>query len=214
MANRMVNRFNVPALAVSFGEEIITGSMRSTRGCDLQTLLRQCADLFQDWGGHDFAAGFSMKKSNWEPFLERLATAAGTIELAEDGDRETVSIDAELPQSYLGPDILKLLDRFEPFGEENGPLNFLARDLKVIDISFMGKTEAKHVKLTLDAGKHKWPAVYWQAAEKVNRDFSLNDRVDLVFTLNRNWFNGAETPQMIVTDLRRSGKTADTAPRA
>jgi single-stranded-DNA-specific exonuclease len=68
----------------------------------------------------------------------------------------------------------------------------------------IGKPEAKHVKLTLDTGKNKWPALYWQAAEKVKRDFDMGDTVDLVFNLNRNWFNGQETPQMIVTDLRRS----------
>ena len=68
----------------------------------------------------------------------------------------------------------------------------------------MGKTEAKHVKLTLDAGKHKWPAVYWQAAEKVKREFDLGDQVDLVFRINRNWFKGNETPQLLVSDLKRS----------
>ncbi|MDR1950483.1 MAG: single-stranded-DNA-specific exonuclease RecJ, partial [Spirochaetaceae bacterium] len=73
------------------------------------------------------------------------------------------------------------------------------------ELSFMGKSDSRHVKLTLDAGKHKWPAVYWQAAEKVKREFDLHDTVDAVFTFNRNWFNGVETPQIIVTDLRRSG---------
>jgi single-stranded-DNA-specific exonuclease len=58
--------------------------------------------------------------------------------------------------------------------------------------------------LILNTGKHKWPAVYWQAAERVKRDFDLEDKVDLVFTLSRNWFNGMETPQLIITDLRRS----------
>jgi single-stranded-DNA-specific exonuclease len=68
----------------------------------------------------------------------------------------------------------------------------------------MGKTEAKHVKLLLDTGKHKWPAVYWQAADKVKKDFDLEDSVDLVFNMSRNWFNGTETPQLIVTDLKRA----------
>jgi single-stranded-DNA-specific exonuclease len=203
MANRLISRFRVPALVVSFGEDIAVGSLRSTRGWDLRGLLERNADLFLDWGGHDFAAGFSMQKSNWERFLERLKIAARSIELAEEED--TVTVDAELPHSYLTPDIFKLIDRFEPYGEENGVLTFISRGLKVTDLSFMGKSDAKHVKLTLDTGKNKWPAVYWQAAEKVKREFDLNDTVDLVFTFNRNWFNGTETPQIIVTDLRRSG---------
>jgi single-stranded-DNA-specific exonuclease len=204
MANRLVGRFKVPALVVSFGEEIITGSLRSVKGYDLRSLLEQCADLFIDWGGHNYAAGFSMTKTNWNPFLDRLKNVAAAMELAAGEDEERLLIDAELPQDYLTPDIFKLVDRFEPYGEENDPLTFMARGLKVSEISFMGKTEAKHVKLILNTGKHKWPAVYWQAAERVKRDFDLEDRVDLVFTLSRNWFNGMETPQLIISDLRRS----------
>jgi single-stranded-DNA-specific exonuclease len=58
----------------------------------------------------------------------------------------------------------------------------------------------------VDTGKHKWPAVYWQAAERVNRDFGLGDTVDLVFRVTRNWFNGKESPQLVVNDLKRSGE--------
>jgi single-stranded-DNA-specific exonuclease len=58
------------------------------------------------------------------------------------------------------------------------------------------------VKLTLDTGKFKWPAVYWNAADKINVDFKMGDEVDLVYRVNRNWFNGAETPQLMVEDLR------------
>jgi single-stranded-DNA-specific exonuclease len=208
MANRLVNRFKVPALVLSLGEDTATASLRSTRGYDLQAFLAQCSDLFIDSGGHTFAAGFSMARANWEPFLERLEYIVENIELGEETDEETVTVDAEFtagrtPQ-FLTTGLFELVDRFEPYGEENSPLSFLARGLKVTDISLMGKPEAKHVKLTLDTGKVKWPAVYWQAVDKIKRDFDRNDTVDLVFTLNRNWFNGSETPQLIVTDLKRS----------
>jgi single-stranded-DNA-specific exonuclease len=204
MANKLINLFKVPALVITIGEETIVGSLRSARGYDLRGLLEQCADLFIDWGGHTFAAGFSMKAENWEAFLTRLQTVIHTIELSEDSGEEIVNIDAELPHAYMTPDIFKLIDRFEPYGELNETLTFMARGLKIKDISLMGKTEAVHVKLSLEAGKHIWPAVYWQAAEKVKKDFDLHDTVDLVFKINRNWYNGTETPQLIISDLRRS----------
>jgi single-stranded-DNA-specific exonuclease len=204
MANRLVNRFKVPALVAAFGEDTATGSLRSVRNYGLRSLLVRCADLFIDWGGHDFAAGFSMVKANWEPFLERLKDIIEVMELDKETDGETLSVDAELPPSYLVPEIFEVADRFEPYGEENEPLTFMTRGLKVTDINLMGKTEARHVKLTLDTGKYKWPAIYWNAADKVKQDFDCEDRVDLVFTLSRNWFNGTETPQLMVTDLRRS----------
>jgi single-stranded-DNA-specific exonuclease len=141
----------------------------------------------------------------WNEFLGRLKNLSASMETGRDEDEGLVSVDAELPLSYLtGEKIFETVDRFEPYGEQNGPLTFLAKGLKVTDLNLIGRPEAKHVKLTLDAGKTKWPALYWQAAEKVKRDFDMGDTVDLVFTLNRNWFNGQETPQMIVVDLKRS----------
>ena len=204
MANRLVSRFKVPSMVISFSEKVCTGSIRSVKGYDITPLLEQFADLFIDWGGHDYAGGFSLERHLWDQFLSRLKTASRAIELSKIDLEETVIVDAELPHSYLTPDILKITDSFEPYGEGNDPLTFLSRHLKITDIIFMGKNDAKHVKLTLDAGKHKWPAIYWQAADKVKRDFDLNDYVDLVYRISRNRFNGVETPQMIITDLKRS----------
>lgn len=203
-ANRLSSHFKLPSLVVSFNDGIATGSLRSARGYDLQGILEQCADLFIDWGGHGYAAGFSMDRANWDAFLERLRTAAKTIEFsAPKSDAETIYIDAELPLSYLNPDIFKVIDTFQPYGKDNKELMFLSRGLKVIDIGFIGRLETRHVKLTLDAGRYKWAAVYWNAAEKVDKDFTLNDVVDAVFKIERNWFKGNEIPQICVHDLQR-----------
>ncbi|MDR1285996.1 MAG: single-stranded-DNA-specific exonuclease RecJ [Treponema sp.] len=205
LAQRLARYFRVPAMVVSAGKDICTGSLRSMRDYDIRSLLEQYEDFFIDWGGHTFAAGFSMEKSKWDLFIARISVKAKAIELAEDSGGETVVIDAELPGSYLTPGIFDLVDRFEPYGEQNRPLTFLARRLLVRDIGFMGKEEAKHVKMTLDTGKHKWPAVYWEAAGKVEKEFGRDDTVDLVFNLSRDWFKGIETPRITVTDLKRSG---------
>ena len=203
MANRLLGRFKIPSMVASFGPDVITASLRSMRGYDLRLLLEPCSGLFLDWGGHDCAAGLSIDEGNWASFIERLKGAANEIILPEGEDAETLIIDAELPLSFLTKDIYNLLDLFEPYGEGNEPLCFMAKNLKITDLSLMGKPESKHVKLTLDTGRNKWPAVYWQAAEKVKLDFDLGDKVDLVFRITRNWFKGAETPQLVVHDLRR-----------
>jgi single-stranded-DNA-specific exonuclease len=61
------------------------------------------------------------------------------------------------------------------------------------------------LRLSLQCGKHKWPAVYWNAAEHYGSRFALNDSVDAVFTLSRNFFNGNENIQMTIMDMARSG---------
>jgi len=207
MAQRASRNLNVPAIAVSIGDEICTGSVRTARGYNVCSLLEQCSDLFIDSGGHQAAGGFSMVMENWDSFLERLKDVSQTIEFEEDEeDEESIQIDAELPHEYLSPEILKLVDRFEPYGKENEPLVFMAKKLAVKEINFIGKPEAKHVKMTLDAGKYKWPALYWQSAERViNKEFGVNDKVDIVFNLTRDYFRGNETPQMMILDLKISG---------
>jgi single-stranded-DNA-specific exonuclease len=206
MAQRASRQFNVPAMAISIGEEICTGSLRSARGYNVCALLEQCSDLFIDSGGHKAAGGFSMVMENWDLFLARLKTVTANIEFEEEQDEEIIQIDAELPHEYLSPDILKLIDRFEPYGKENDQLSFMAKKLVVREINFIGKPETKHVKMTLDAGKYKWPALYWQSADRVlNGEFGVNDKVDIVFNIARDYFKGNETPQMMVTDLRKSG---------
>jgi single-stranded-DNA-specific exonuclease len=59
--------------------------------------------------------------------------------------------------------------------------------------------------MTLDAGKYKWPALYWQSADRVlNKEFGINDTIDIVFNVTRNYYKGNETPQMMILDLRRN----------
>jgi single-stranded-DNA-specific exonuclease len=206
MAQRASRNLNVPAIAVSIGDEICTGSVRTARGYNICSLLEQCSDLFIDSGGHQAAGGFSMVMKNWDSFLERLKDVSQTIEFKEEEkDEESIQIDAELPHEYLSPEILKLVDRFEPYGKDNDPLIFMAKKLAIKEINFIGKPEAKHLKMTLDAGKYKWPALYWQSAERViNKEFGVNDKVDIVFNLSRDYFRGNETPQMMIMDLKVS----------
>ena len=213
IASRLSDRFKTPSLAASTNGDRIKGSLRSARDYDLSFMLEQCADLFLRYGGHDFAAGFDMEKSNWETLQKRLKTIAANMEFKVPAEK-ALEIDAEIPLAYLSKEeddpkargkkdlyLLQLADRFGPYGEKNRPLLFLSRGLKIIDIMLMGN-ELKHVKLTLDTGKFKWPAIYWNAAEKVKVEFDKGDNVDLVYTVSRNWFNGTATPQIIVKDLQ------------
>jgi single-stranded-DNA-specific exonuclease len=180
IASRLVSRFNVPSLVISFSGDSVKGSLRSARDYDLGFLLEQCADIFLRYGGHDFAAGFSMERSRLDEFFERLRSICGNMELKPEGG-DAYELDAEIPLSYLSKYeekpkqkdkkdlyVLALTENFEPTGEQNRPLLFLSRGLKVSDIQLMGKDELKHVKLTLDTGKNpprdlRWIGVYWSA---------------------------------------------------
>ncbi|MDR2953427.1 MAG: single-stranded-DNA-specific exonuclease RecJ, partial [Treponema sp.] len=205
IAQRAARHFNVPAIIVSQNQELYSGSVRQARGYNICALLEQCGDLFIDYGGHQAAGGFSLAAQNWDTFTERLKKLSCAVEFEEEEDSQSIRVDAELPLDYLTPDLLKLISRFEPYGKDNETLVFMARKLVVKEINLIGK-ESKHVKMILDAGKHKWPALYWQNADRVaNKEFGINDKVDIVFNLSRDYYRGNETPQIMIADLIKSG---------
>jgi len=116
-----------------------------------------------------------------------------------------LDVDADLPKDYLKPDLLALIDRLEPYGEGCRPLVFTCKGLPILTLDLVGKTGAQHVRLTLDGGTHKWPAIYWNALERLeNGDFAAGDKVDAAFQISRNYFQGQDKPQLTILDLVRS----------
>lgn len=204
IAARLVNYFNAPAIVVAYlAENRAVGSLRSDARLNVKGFLEQSSDLFIDFGGHDYAAGFSITLENLETFTRRLPELAQNLEPSEPASR-VFEIDAELPLKYMNPELTKVVESFEPYGEGCPPLLFLARGVTVTGVDLVGRREQNHVRMLLDAGPHKWPAVYWNAAERVGRDFSSSDRVDIVFRLGRNYFQNRESLQLTILDMKRS----------
>ena len=204
LAAQLVKVFEVPSIAITILEDgTAVGSVRSTRGFDVTPMLDSCGELFLNHGGHNYAAGFSLNKENLDALLQHFLEYTAVIEL-EDNQDTTLQTDAEIPHDYLTPNLLKTIDLFEPYGEGNPQLLFFSRKLKIVSADIIGKGEKKHLKLVLAGGKHKWPALFWNAAERLGRDFSLGDSIDVVYHLERNLFNGMETAQMIVQEVERS----------
>ena len=145
-----------------------------------------------------------MPKENVNPFIEKLKKLSVLIEFSETSE-EVINIDAQLPHNYLSPDILKIVDLFEPYGESNASLNFFTDKVKIVDANLIG-TDKTHLKLTILCGGTKWPALYWNASEKIKRDFDIGDTVDINYEVSRNIFNGMENTQITIVDLCKSGE--------
>ncbi len=203
IASRLVGYFSVPAIVIAYIDNNLVGSMRSINGFKVKEFLSRFSPLFIDYGGHDYAAGFSLKESNLEKFLFSVKNEARKMEVFQRPE-EMLSIDAELPLKYLEPELIKTVELFEPYGEGNPPLVFLARGLTVVSIDIIGKSDHQHARLLLDSGRYKWPGIFWRAAERVGVDFSNGDTVDVVFRLGRNYFQNTESLQLTILDIRRS----------
>jgi single-stranded-DNA-specific exonuclease len=202
IAARLANYFSVPVAVVALLENKAVGSLRSAGGFDVREFLEGCSDLFMDYGGHDCAAGFSMEPGNYPRFRERAAELVDRLEFPG-AVEEPLVIDAELPVSYMTPKLTQVVDLFEPYGEGNRPLIFLVRGVRIATIDVVGRKEPVHLRLLVDTGTTKWPAVYWNAAHRVGTDFNVGDRVDVVFRLGRNYFQNTETLQLTILDIGR-----------
>lgn len=203
LAGRLVSTYNVPAMTVTIVDGIAIGSMRSCRDYDVTQFLNKMDDLFINHGGHNFAAGFSFKRERLAEFEERIKTLSSEIKLGDTKDTGG-DIDAEIPAQYLTPVLLDISDRFEPYGEENPQLLFMAKNIRVASGQRMGKGEKMHLKITVDCGKYKWPCIFWNEGERLGRDFNVGDRVDFIFRVERNVFNRIETPQINLVDIKKS----------
>ena len=202
LATRLVKYFNTTTAVLAFMNDKAVGSLRGDGSFKVSALLTHCAELFQDWGGHDYAAGFNMELGNFPRFKQMVQDYLETIKI-EETEEETIEIDAELPLSYMTPELIEKVEFFEPYGQGNSPLVFLLKGAKIAELSLVGKTEKQHVRMLVDTGKFKWPGVFWNASERVGRDFSLDDTVDLLFRLGRNYFQNTETLQLTILDIQK-----------
>jgi len=212
LASRFLKKYNKPCLVVAhLDNDRVTGSMRSPSDFDTRAFLSLFGDLFLDYGGHFCAGGFSMEKENLPEFKKRISQTIDAMEEVDESE-QSIRIDVELPPEYLNPNLIKLVEAFEPYGEGNPPLQFYIRNAKVEEVQFLNRSKSEgpgHVKLQVAYGKYRWPAVYWGAADLVGTEFSKDDDIDMVFRLGRNYFRNNETLQLTVVALRRHESTIE-----
>jgi len=202
LANRLLASFKVPAVVVSEMAEKATGSLRCPKGFDVPGFFAGFGDFFTDYGGHDCAAGFTMALERLPEFGEKLGEIVARLGPVE-AEEKSLAIDAEVPAAYLTPQLWSVVELFSPYGEANPPLLFLTRGMRIESAEVFGRKASVHLKMLLGAGSHKWPAIVWNGSERWNRDFTLFDRVDVVYKLRKSSFNNAETLEMIVVDVRK-----------
>ena len=146
-AGRLCERFHLPAIALSLRDGTATGSCRSIPGVNIYRMLSACADLLEHFGGHEQAAGLTLKEETLPLLRERLEKV-----ISESAPEETflpaMEYDLTVPFRTWTPKALELLDRLEPTGCGNPPPLFLLKDAEVQSIRRVGR-DGSHLKLTV-----------------------------------------------------------------
>jgi single-stranded-DNA-specific exonuclease len=199
VAGRLTETHYRPAVVVEQGEEISKGSCRSIPEFDVTAALDECSDLLLRHGGHPAAAGFRVSTDQLDVLLRRLSEIAerqlGGLVLAP-----TLEIDAEVSLGEMNWETLGWLAQLEPTGYGNPAPLFLSRGVALSDAKPVGR-EDKHLKLTLATEQEPRDAIAFGMGDRLGE---LGPRVDLVYYLEANEWNGSRNLQLNVQDLRAS----------
>ncbi|MFI5396883.1 MAG: single-stranded-DNA-specific exonuclease RecJ [Candidatus Binatia bacterium] len=199
VASRLVERFYRPTvlLAISSDTGIARGSGRSIRGLNLHEAFKACRHSLEGFGGHRMAAGLSIRQEQIPAFAEQFEAAVRAATRPQDFVPET-TIDAELTLAEVGDGLLEELDRLEPHGPSNPEPVFLSRNVTVLSRRTVG---ANHLKVSLRDGSRTLSAIGFGMAEASIADGAA---LDILFSPERNEWNGTTSIQLRLRDLRRA----------
>jgi single-stranded-DNA-specific exonuclease len=197
VAGRLCEAYGRPVLVITKIKNEIKGSGRSIDEFNIMKAIEQASRYLEKFGGHAAACGFTLKNPEaLEKFSKEMKKIAGKalakIELAA-----KILIEAEIDLLDINDELLEELEKFEPFGEDNDKPKFLSKGMQIMDKMNMGAS-AQHIKFRFGS---IW-AVAFSQAENL-KEFKIGDKVDAVYYLEFNEFNGRRAPQMKIVDIKK-----------
>ena len=200
VAGKLMQKYNRPAIAVSIDnkENMAKGSARSIKGISIIKMLQEVDHLFMKLGGHDMAAGFSIKTENIEK-LKKILNEKFTID--EKLLTPQVDIEMEIEHDLINLELFNALSTFHPFGVDNSEPIFLTKNVRIVSFEKFGKENA-HLKLFLNTNNNKkFTAVMWNAPFELSQNIGFEQLADLVFSLGKNEWNGNTYLDIKIKDI-------------
>ena len=200
VASQLLERYYRPVFVLAVKGDEAHGSGRCIEGMNLADSLNACSDLLVKHGGHQAAAGLTIKTENIDKFADRFDQYARE-HLCDEDLEPKLKLDLEVQSSYLTLQAVEDLQLLEPFGEENSPPHLALRNLRLQKPpTIMGK-EKNHLKLFVTDGEETLEAVGWGMADHFIALKNKNIRLDLAFEPEINEWNNSRRVQLKISDL-------------
>jgi single-stranded-DNA-specific exonuclease len=196
-ASRLAETHSRPAMVGIIQEDVFRASLRSGPEFDIHAALQNSSSLFEKFGGHARAGGFTAAAADLEQIIAELTDYASTS--SAEPVIESLEIDAEIDFSRVGIPLKKFLDELAPFGEANPTPLFLTRGLMPMEVKAVGAT-GDHLKLALDGGSRTMKAIGFG----MGRATLGSGLVDAVYSLKMNYWRGRESLELSLVDIRPS----------
>ena len=207
VASRLTELYYKPAVVLSQSNGLATGSARSVQGFDIYAAVNSCRDLLENFGGHPYAVGLSLKEENIPEFTRRFEDFVAATILPTQLEPH-LDIDAELDFADITPELISFLKKFNPFGPGNQKPVFCTRNVFDFGTSKLVGKNLEHIKLELEdnSTSHVINAIAFNMAQYFEHIHS-HKPIDICYTIEQNKRNGGhESIQLMIRDIRPSEK--------
>ena len=205
VASRLIETYYRPTLVFTKSGDKYAASARSVKGFDVYNALDTCSEHLEQFGGHMYAAGMTLKAENYLLFKEAFEKCVQETIHPEMRTPE-IEIDAEINFSDITPKFIRILKQFEPFGPQNMTPVFMTTDVKDTGYAKTLGSEDEHLRLFAKQNNSEGiAAIGFGLGKKL--DITKNQNTfQLAYTIAENEWNGNVTTQLMLKDIRTNGK--------
>ncbi len=198
VSSKITEKYYKPSAVLSIGDDgCAKASGRSIKGFNIFDALSECSEYLLKFGGHELAAGFSLKSEDIDTFRKKINQYSESI-MTEEILTPKLMIDSEISVSDINHSLIGELKILEPYGIGNKTPVFSIEDVNVKSIR--QSQSGKHAFVGYEKGKTYVDSPAFNLVEKTS-EYSSGDIVSIAGNLNINSFRGVDSPQFIVKDI-------------
>ncbi len=204
VASRLVEAYYKPTIVLTQSNGFITGSARSIPGFDLYEAIEHCSEYLENFGGHMYAAGMTLKLENLEPFCEKFENYVSE-KITEELLTPIVTVDSYLDFKQITPKFFRILKQFQPFGPGNPSPVFVTENVYDNGNGKRVGSDSGHMKLELiqeDEPYRYISAIAFNLSEHFEHLHTGNP-VDVCYSIAENYYRGIANIQLRIKDIRK-----------
>jgi len=193
---RVSRHYSKPTIVLTKSENgDLKGSGRSFGACNLFEVTSECRDYLNKFGGHHSAIGLSLDYEKIDDFKDKMQIEYKKKNYQNiDYDPEVVG---ELDFSSINFDLINMLKKYEPYGQENIKPKFITKNINILTVDTMGKNR-EHLRFAFEQNRSILTGVKFKTKERFRR----NQIVSISYTINENHFRGKTTIQLMIDDIK------------
>ncbi|MDE6716298.1 MAG: DHH family phosphoesterase, partial [Muribaculaceae bacterium] len=206
VASRLTELYYKPSVVLTYSDGIATGSSRSVQGFDVYKAVENARDLLENFGGHTYAVGLSLKEENIPEFTRRFEEYVGA-NIEPNQLTPTVTIDCILQFAEITPTFLQYLKLFNPFGAGNPRPVFFTKKVRDYGTSKLVGRNMEHIKLEIvdDSCGSVMNGIAFNMGKYFNR-IKAGEAFDICYTIEENKHRGNSTIQLQIKEIQMANK--------